>query len=51
MKGNLLEEVDCRKPAEIIKIKTIHVTTCKAYPYEELNTTNRVVRSKELVSV
>ena len=47
--GNLLVEVDSRRQAEnILKIKTFHTTKCIAYPHEKLNTSNGVIRSREL---
>ena len=46
--GNLLVEVDSRKLAEnIFKMKTFHMTKGKAYPYNRLNTSKEVIRSKE----
>ena len=31
-----------------LKIKTLHTTKCRAYPHEKLNTSNGVIRSREL---
>ena len=46
--GNLLVEVDSRRQAENIKIKTFHTTKCRAYPREKLNTSKGFIRSREL---
>ena len=46
--GNLLVEVDSRRQAENIKIKTFQTTKCRAYPHEKLNTSKGVIRSREL---
>ena len=47
--GNLLVEVDSQKQAEnILKIKTFHTTKCRAYLHEKLNTSEGVIRNREL---
>ena len=47
--GSLLVDVDSRRQAEnILKIKTLHTTKCRAYPHEKLNTSKGVIRSREL---
>ena len=46
--GNLLVEVDSQRPTENIKNKTFHTTKCRAYTHEKLNTSRRVIRSREL---
>ena len=43
--------MDSRRQAEsILKIKTFHTTKCRAYPHEKLNTSKRVISSKDLVT-
>ena len=47
--GNLLVKVDSRRlAANISKIKTFHMTKCRAYLYEKLNSSKGVIRSREL---
>ena len=47
--SNLLVEVNSWRHAEnIFKMKTFHTTKCKAYPYEKLNFSKGVIRSREL---
>lgn len=41
-------DVKNKKNADDIKMKSFHNLKCKAYPYERLNTSNGVVRSREL---
>ena len=47
--GNFLVKVDSQKHAKnILKMKTFHRTKSQAYPCEKLNTSKRVITSREL---
>ena len=47
--GNLLVEVESKKHADnLLKIEKFHNLKCRAYPHTKLNTSEGVVRSKEL---
>ena len=47
--GNLLVEVESKKHAEnLLKMGKFHNLKCRDYPHTKLNTSNGIVRSKEL---
>ncbi len=46
---NLLVEMDSWKQAETLKMQTFHMTKCRAYLQEKLNTSKRVIWSRVLV--
>ena len=47
--GNLLAKIDnWRQTGNILKMKSFYTSKCRLYPHEGLNTSKRVVRSREL---